>query len=318
MNPIIERVRNADTIYLPKSEREQPQAIEWLQTNVNLDVPEFNDREYVKYSEGVRYGIVRAQTSLEFVEEDPNSIGFVGSDKFKEYQFGCPGWSTQLRIWQFGESTCRLALLGPVQDRETLEQRLADKEELVIATSYPLTSQNYARNKGYDFRLRSFGGGIEAMPLLNKADAVVDLVGTGDTMRQNGLEEVRDIFNVYPGVIWRSDTILPPNESAPLWLDADGLRGAIDTIRGRAKRVLVDGLEPSTYSEKLLSSPNEMTKKFGSEQAELLKAYFTESDEDVLAESADVIYSLMLLLASRKLNFEDVLNILSARNVPKK
>ena len=73
------------------------------------------------------------------------------------------------------------------------------------------------------------------------------------------------------------------------------------------------------FPQNLIKEPviHEMTKKFGSEQAELLKAYFTESDEDVLAESADVIYSLVLLLASRKLNFEDVLNILSARNVPK-
>ncbi|MGC9468316.1 MAG: bifunctional phosphoribosyl-AMP cyclohydrolase/phosphoribosyl-ATP diphosphatase HisIE [Anaerolineae bacterium] len=63
---------------------------------------------------------------------------------------------------------------------------------------------------------------------------------------------------------------------------------------------------PGSYTAALLSGGDEVLKKVGEEAVELILAGKGQSDQRVIEEAADVIYHLMVLLASRDLTLEDV------------
>ena len=65
-----------------------------------------------------------------------------------------------------------------------------------IATKYPNVARNYFRSKGQDVEIIKIEGSVELAPILGLSDAILDIVETGDTLKENGLvilEEVCDI-----------------------------------------------------------------------------------------------------------------------------
>lgn len=57
----------------------------------------------------------------------------------------------------------------------------------VIATKYPNITRNYFNEKGEDVEIIKIEGSVELAPILELADAIVDIVETGATLRENGL-----------------------------------------------------------------------------------------------------------------------------------
>lgn len=57
----------------------------------------------------------------------------------------------------------------------------------VIATKYPTITRNYFNEKGEDVEIIKMEGSVELAPILELADAIVDIVETGATLRENGL-----------------------------------------------------------------------------------------------------------------------------------
>ena len=62
-----------------------------------------------------------------------------------------------------------------------------------IATKYPNVSRAYFEGKGMDVEIVKIEGSVELAPLLSLSDAIVDIVETGSTLKENGLEVYEEI-----------------------------------------------------------------------------------------------------------------------------
>lgn len=119
-----------------------------------------------------------------YVESGAIDMGIVGSDILRELEADVYE-PLDLRI-----GACRLSLAAP----EGIALSFAD--HLHIATKYPRTSERYFRAKNAHAEIIKLEGSVEIAPLLGLADAIVDLVETGRTLRENGLEVIEDIAQV--------------------------------------------------------------------------------------------------------------------------
>ena len=91
-------------------------------------------------------------------------------------------------LLELGFGRCRLALAVP---EGAAIRSLADLDGARIATSYPRTVAARLASAGVDASVVTLGGSVELAPRLHAADAIVDLVSSGDTLRQNGLSSSR-------------------------------------------------------------------------------------------------------------------------------
>jgi ATP phosphoribosyltransferase len=68
-----------------------------------------------------------------------------------------------------------------------------NKKFITAATKFPNIAKKYFDNNGIDCKIIKLSGAIELSPLLNMSDAIVDIVQTGKTLAENGLE-IKDII----------------------------------------------------------------------------------------------------------------------------
>jgi ATP phosphoribosyltransferase len=105
-------------------------------------------------------------------------------------------------LLELGFGRCRLALAIPEGAAITT---LADLDGARIATSYPRTVAARLASAGIEASVVTLGGSVELAPRLHAADAIVDLVSSGDTLRQNGLVEVETLLESQAVLIARRD-----------------------------------------------------------------------------------------------------------------
>jgi len=116
-----------------------------------------------------------------YVESGAVDAGIVGSDILREQDYDVYE-PLDLRI-----GLCRLVLAAP--DGADLRER----EHLRIATKYPRTATRFFAARNRHTHIVRLEGSVEIAPLLGLADAIVDLVETGRTLRENGLRVVEDV-----------------------------------------------------------------------------------------------------------------------------
>ncbi|MGE8206456.1 ATP phosphoribosyltransferase [Heyndrickxia sp. NPDC080065] len=109
-----------------------------------------------------------------YVEHGVADLGIVGEDILLEYQ---PDVFDLLPL-PFGK--CRFAIAG--QKDKDLKNR-----KRKIATKYPNVTNKYFRKKGESVDIVKLDGSVELAPILGLADAIVDIVETGTTLKENGL-----------------------------------------------------------------------------------------------------------------------------------
>jgi len=130
-----------------------------------------------------------ASDIAKFVGEGNVDIGITGIDVVKESKV------TVDRILDLGFGNCKLCVQAPVSEGIKDVAVLAGKR---IVTSFPnLTKEffkSYDEKAGVETKVRFVGGSVEAACSLGLADAVVDLVETGTTMRAAGLEVVHEVL----------------------------------------------------------------------------------------------------------------------------
>jgi len=80
------------------------------------------------------------------------------------------------------------------QARETGLAGASACSSLRVATKYPRLAEAHFRSRGVQVEIIKLYGSIELAPLVGLSDQIVDLVSTGETLRQNGLEEVETIL----------------------------------------------------------------------------------------------------------------------------
>jgi len=122
-----------------------------------------------------------------YVEFGVADLGVVGKDILLERG------NHVFELLDLGIGCCTMVLAGP---RGLSSAELIEREHIRIATKYPSITRRYMAENGFTGDLIFLYGSIELAPAMGLADAIVDLVSTGKTLKENRLEIIDDICPV--------------------------------------------------------------------------------------------------------------------------
>ncbi|WP_152399658.1 ATP phosphoribosyltransferase [Paenibacillus cellulositrophicus] len=117
-----------------------------------------------------------------FVEYGAADIGIVGKDVMMEEN------RDVYELLDLGIARCRMSVIGLPDWKPGIQQR--------VATKYPNVASQYFREQGQQVEVIKLNGSIELAPLIGLSDRIVDMVETGQTLRENGLVEMNSIFEI--------------------------------------------------------------------------------------------------------------------------
>ncbi|MCA3129937.1 MAG: ATP phosphoribosyltransferase [Betaproteobacteria bacterium] len=137
----------------------------------------------------VRILIVRASDVPTYVQHGAADLGIAGRDVLMEH-----GGAGLYQPLDLGIARCRMMVAVP----EGFDYALAVKQgaRLRVATKYLRTASEHFAAKGVHVELIKLYGSMELAPLVGLADAIVDLVSSGNTLRANHLVAVEEIAPV--------------------------------------------------------------------------------------------------------------------------
>jgi len=168
---------------------------------------------------GLRLILVRAADVPTYVQYGAADLGVAGLDLLAEH--GGDGLYQPLDL---GIARCRMAVAVP----EGFDYAAAVRQgaRLRVATKYLRTAREHFAAKGVHVDLIRLYGSMELAPLVGLADAIVDLVDTGNTLRANRLRVVEELMSVSSRLIVNPASLkLKRAALAPL---IEALREAVD------------------------------------------------------------------------------------------
>jgi ATP phosphoribosyltransferase len=136
------------------------------------------DLHVVDQAHGIEFFYLRPRDIATYVGAGSLDVGFTGLDLLLDSR----SKAVSVADLGFGGSTFRFA--GPVGQFKTI-QDLAGKR---VATAYPHLVEDFLKEQGIAVELVQLDGAVEVAVRLGVADAVADVVSTGNTLRQAGLE----------------------------------------------------------------------------------------------------------------------------------
>lgn len=155
---------------------------------------------------------VRTEDVAEYVADGLVELGLSGADLVAEH-------GGQLRtVLPLGFGACSLVLAVP---RDAEMQVAGDLAGCRIATSFPRVTAAYLASAGVEAQVVEVRGAVEVTPQLGVADAVVDLVASGSTLRMNGLRPIATLL-ASEAVLVARDGVANADER---------VRGLVDMLR---------------------------------------------------------------------------------------
>lgn len=119
-----------------------------------------------------------------YVEYGAADIGVVGSDTIIEEN------RKVYEVLDLGFGKCRMCVCGPASAKELLQHH----EMIRVATKYPKIAKDYFYNQKHQtVDIIKLNGSVELGPIVGLSDVIVDIVETGSTLRENGLEVLEEI-----------------------------------------------------------------------------------------------------------------------------
>lgn len=175
----------------------------------------------------VRLLVLRAQDVPTFVEHGAADAGIAGKDVLLEH-----GEKALYEPLDLGIARCRMVVAGRA-DAAPLGRRPR------IATKYVHTTRRFFAAKGTQPEIIRLYGSMELAPLVGLAEAIVDLVDTGDTLRANGLVELERICDISSRLI--ANPASTKMKHAAMREFMDSLAEAVQRAGGEAPRDMVGG-----------------------------------------------------------------------------
>lgn len=129
--------------------------------------------------------LAKAADVITYVEHGVCDLGVVGKDTILE------NGTRFYEILDLGFGKCKFALAGP-KGKNFYEGYNAK----TIATKYPKVATTFFEGKAMDVRIIKIEGSVELAPLLGLSDAIVDIVETGSTLKENGLEVIEKVCDI--------------------------------------------------------------------------------------------------------------------------
>lgn len=119
-----------------------------------------------------------------YVEYGAADIGIVGRDTIIEEARNI------YEVLDLGFGKCRMCVCGPESARDLLQHH----EQIRVATKYPKIAKDYFYNKKHQtVEIIKLNGSIELAPIVGLSEVIVDIVETGSTLRENGLNVLEEV-----------------------------------------------------------------------------------------------------------------------------
>ncbi len=132
----------------------------------------------------VRFLLAKASDVPTYVEYGAADVGVVGKDTVLEEG------RKLYEVLDLGMGRCRMCVCGPKEAREYLKHH----EMIRVATKYPAIAKDYFYNKKHQtVEIIKLNGSVELAPIVGLAEVIVDIVETGSTLRENGLEVLEEV-----------------------------------------------------------------------------------------------------------------------------
>ncbi|CAM2974430.1 ATP phosphoribosyltransferase [Helicobacter burdigaliensis] len=162
-------------VALPKG-RIAAQTLEIFEKYLNAKLI-FEDRKLILTHKNFTFMLVRNQDVPIYIQRGAADIGVVGLDVLEEKE------SPLVRLLDLKFGKCKVAIGSP-------KDYVLDfsNPHLKVATKLENITKKFFNKKALSVDIIKLYGSIELAPLVGMADAIVDLVETGDTMRQNNLK----------------------------------------------------------------------------------------------------------------------------------
>lgn len=155
---------------------------------MGLDVSAFENKGrklILPVGDDITVVLAKAPDVITYVEHGVCDIGVVGKDTIFERG------GAFYEVLDLGFGKCRFALAVP-EGADFYDGYDVKR----LASKYPHVTRDYFARKGMDVDIIKIEGSVELAPLLGLVDGIVDLVETGNTLRENGLVAIEDVMQV--------------------------------------------------------------------------------------------------------------------------
>jgi len=177
------------TIALPKGRLAQ-QTVELLKraSLVDIEISEESRKLIMEDAQNsLRFLMVKPFDVPTYVEYGVADVGVVGKDVLLEMN---------KRVYELLDlkiGKCFVALAGP----KGMSKLFLEKPNKTIATKFPNIAKEYFENvRGEDVKIIKLNGSVELAPILGLSDMIVDIVESGRTLKENGLEVYEKLYDI--------------------------------------------------------------------------------------------------------------------------
>lgn len=190
-------MKNNLTIALTKGRLEKQTLELFEQAGIDVSFMKDKQRKLVFHNEDhtLTFLLVKAADVTTYVRHGVADLGVVGKDVLLEHPHG------YYEMLNLAIGKCKFSVAS------TSDYQPDDHKRKRIATKYPTIASAHFRSKGEDVDIIKIEGSVEIAPVLGLADAIVDIVETGTTLRENGLSIYEDICKISARMIVNKATL---------------------------------------------------------------------------------------------------------------
>lgn len=145
-----------------------------------------NSRKLIFVNEELKlkFFLAKAPDVPTYVEYGAADIGIVGKDTILEEG------RNLYEVLDLGFGKCRMCVAGP----ENAKEFLKGNDLIRVATKYPNIAKDYFYNKKHQtVEIIKLNGSIELAPIVGLSEVIVDIVETGSTLKENGLQVLEEV-----------------------------------------------------------------------------------------------------------------------------
>ncbi len=141
---------------------------------------------------GIRFFLSKPSDVPTYVEYGVADIGVVGRDTLLEEG------RNLYEVLDLGFGKCRMCVCGPASAKDLLQ-----KNEIIrVASKYPNIAKNYFKDKkNQTVEIIKLNGSVELAPIVGLSEVIVDIVETGSTLKENGLEVLETITDLSARIV---------------------------------------------------------------------------------------------------------------------
>lgn len=157
-------------------------------SSIGMDCEEMKEKSrklvFTDEEHKMKFILVKASDVPTYVEYGAADIGIVGKDTLLEEM------RNLYEMVDLGFGKCRMCVCGDPK----LKGKLGDIPHLKVASKYPNIARKYfSEDKGRTIDIIKLNGSVELGPLVGLSDVIVDIVETGSTLHENGLDVLETV-----------------------------------------------------------------------------------------------------------------------------